>query len=104
LNTFPFPGFTRVLSPELTENILKDLSFERKEGKVNHTGCVYTTKLFREINLAYLVPLRKCTNSYLNDILYLTSGNQISTSIKQLIHFLTGRGLFVVFSNFSTHF
>lgn len=60
---------------------------------MNYINYMHTTKKFREINLAYLVPLCKLTNSYLNDSLYLTSGNQILGSIKQLIHFLTDSGL-----------
>lgn len=60
---------------------------------MNYISYTHTTKKFREINLAYLVPLCKCTNSYLNDSLYLTSGNQILMSIKQLICFRTDRGL-----------
>lgn len=60
---------------------------------MTYIGYVHNTKKFREISLACLVPLCKCTNSYLNDSLYLTSGNQILVSIKQLIHFLMARGL-----------
>lgn len=52
-NTFLFPGFTQILSPELTEDILKDLFFEREEGKVNDISYMHATEKCREINLAY---------------------------------------------------
>lgn len=43
-----------------------------------------TTKKFKVTNLVYGEQLCKCTHSYLNDSLYLTSGNHLLASIKQL--------------------
>lgn len=70
---FPFLGFTQILPSELTEDAWKDLPFEGRKSAL-HQLHAYHLEVHRN-KPSLFSAIMQITNSYLNDRLYLTSGN-----------------------------